>query len=64
MSITNILYKTLILLVCSLIQVFGVLIEGISKLFAKFSELLEEAHDNLIDTLEPKKVKKSIDISL
>lgn len=68
MSITKILYKTAILLACSIIQVFGVLIEGVSKLFGKLGEYLAILHDNLIERVETKKkpqVKKaSIDIPL
>ena len=49
MAIINILYKTLVLLACSLIQVVGVLIEGSAKLFGKFGEYLEILHDKLVE---------------
>lgn len=40
MEIIKILFEFIILLVCSLIQVVGVIIEGISKFFGKLSEYL------------------------
>jgi hypothetical protein len=49
MAIINILYKTLVLLACSIIQVFGVLIEGSAKLFNKFGEYLLILHDKLVE---------------
>lgn len=58
MSIINILYKTVILFACSMIQVFGVLIEGASKLFAEIGKYLELAHDKLVDASNNKKAYK------
>jgi hypothetical protein len=49
MAIINILYKTAVLFACSMLQVFGVLIEGAAKLFDKFGEYLEILHDKLVD---------------
>lgn len=59
MSIINILYETAILLACSLIQVFGVLLEGFGKLFKRCAELLETLHDKLVEEYDnQKKVNK------
>ena len=65
MEIIKILYKTGLLLVCTTLQLFGVLTEGVARLFGKFTEYLEKAHDWLVDRYEfrkIKKVKKTIDI--
>lgn len=67
MSIIKLIWKTIILLVCSLIQVVGVLIEGIAKILFKTSELLEKAHDRVLDCGDLKKRKKKgkyIDVAL
>ena len=55
MSIINILYKTAVLLACSIIQMFGVLLEGFAKLFEKCGEHLETLHDKLLEVLEEQK---------
>ena len=54
MAIINILYKTAVLFACSMLQVFGVLIEGAAKLFDKFGEYLEVLHDKLVDKADVK----------
>ena len=65
MSVIVILYKTAILLACSIIQVFGVLIEGASELFAKLGELLGILHDKLFDQIKKKKKQsKNIHVPL
>lgn len=52
MTIINILARTGILFVCSIIQVFGVLIEGTAKLFGKIGEYLYVLHDKLVEQLK------------
>lgn len=65
MSVVNILINTGILLACSIIQVFGVLVEGISKLFAKFGEYLSRLHNKLITQIRGRtKTKKTVDVNL
>ena len=65
MSIIDILWKTLILLCCSIIKVFAVLAEGFAKLFGKIGELLEKLHDQLLNQVDRKIGKKSrIDVTL
>ena len=54
MSIITILARTGILFVCSIIQVIGVVVEGVSKLFGKFGELLYALHDKLVNQLKTK----------
>lgn len=58
MSIINILYKTAILLACSIIQVIGVIVEGAARLFREIGKYLELAHDTLVRVSENKKVYK------
>ena len=65
MSIINILVRTGILLACSIIQVFGVLVEGVSKLFAKFGEYLDRLHNKLMKQLKIRtKTKKTVNVPL
>ena len=66
MSIINILVKMGILLACSIIQVFGVLVEGISKIFGKLGEYLETLHDVLMEQIEKRKLTKkaAVDVPL
>lgn len=64
MSIINILYKTAILFICSVIQMIAVLIEGMYKLLGKLVEGLETIHDKLLTRVEKKKKKTNIDIPL
>ena len=52
MTIITILARTGILFVCSIIQVIGVIVEGISKLFGKFGEYLYALHDKLVEQLK------------
>lgn len=60
MSIIKILYKTMILFVCCIVQMIGVLTEGVSRLFDEFGGYLILLHDKLIKLLEVrKKVKKA-----
>lgn len=58
MSIIEILYKTGIRLVCCIVQMFGVLIEGVEALFGKFGEYLNRLCTMLLDTAEKKKTIK------
>lgn len=55
MSIVNILMRTGILLVCGFIQIFNVLVEGLSKLFAGFVEVLDCLRDRLMAMVEKEK---------
>ena len=65
MSIINILINMGILLACSIIQVFGVFIEGVGKLFHKLAEYLETLHDKLRRlTSDPKTEKKQTNIDI
>ena len=66
MSIIKLLWKTIILLVCSIIQVVGVLVEGIAKILLRTAKLLEKAHDRVLDCSDLKKKKKGkyIDVAL
>jgi hypothetical protein len=59
------LWQTVVLLVCSIIQVIGVLVEGIAKILFAFAKILERAHDRALDwkTIEKKK-EVHIDIPL
>lgn len=45
MAIVNICWEFMIRLACSIIQVFGVFIEGIGKILVRTSEYLKDAHD-------------------
>lgn len=45
MAFVNICWEFMIRLVCSIIQVIGVFIEGIGKILTKTSELLRDLHD-------------------
>lgn len=47
MSIIKLLARTIILFVCSIIQVIGVLTEGVMRLSAKSCELLNKLDDKL-----------------
>jgi TM2 domain-containing membrane protein YozV len=66
MSIIELLWKTFILLICSIIQVFGVLIEGIYKILKRVSELMESAHDKVLNWKMSKKksVVANFDVEL
>lgn len=48
MSMKEILHKMWIMMVISLIQLVGVVIEGISRFFGKIAEYLERLHDRLV----------------
>lgn len=61
MSILKILARTIILLVCSILQMIGVLTEGISRLSAKCIEYLSVLDDKL--KKEPvKKIKTKTEV--
>lgn len=62
MSIVKLLWETIILLVCSIIRVIGVFIEGIAKILFKTTELLEKAHDRVLDCRVLRKKKKEVHI--
>jgi hypothetical protein len=52
----GILYKMLIMFVVSLIQIVGVVIEGIGRVFGKLADYLSWLHDRLITHLENRKL--------
>ena len=56
MTMKGILYKTWIMFLVSLIQIVGVVIEGIGRFFGKLAEYLEWLHDRLITHLENRKL--------
>lgn len=56
MTMKGILYKTLIMFVISLIQIVGVVIEGIGRVFNKVADYLAWLHDRLITHLENRKL--------
>ena len=58
MSIINILYKTVILLTCGIVQLIAVLFEGIGMIFEKLSDYLYSGRDKLMRQLENKKETK------
>jgi hypothetical protein len=61
------MWKTVSLLICSIIQVFGVLIEGIARILMATAKLLEKAHDRVLDWQPTKKKeakKVHIDVAL
>lgn len=55
MSIIKILARTIILLVCGIIQVTGVLTEGLSKLLNQFGSFLFVLDGKLTREVKPKK---------
>lgn len=64
MSIIKILARTGVALVCSVIQVFVVLIEGVVKLLGKLGEYLDILRDKMMYRLEnPKKKDKETEES-
>lgn len=63
MSIIKILARTVILLVCGIIQIIGILAEGVMRLSAKIGGYLVNLDDKLKDKPK-KKEKKTIDIPL
>ena len=64
MSIINLLWEMAVLLICSIIQVFGVFVEGIAKILKRVAELLESAHDRVLDQKNPKKKQKKVHINV
>lgn len=48
----NALLKTVILLICSVIQVFEILFRGISDIFWRLSELLKNVSDRMLNGLD------------
>ena len=65
MSIINLLWQTVVLFICSLIQVVCVVVEGIAKILFAIAKNLEKARDRALDwkTIEKKK-EVHIDIPL
>lgn len=59
MAIINLLWQTIILLISSIIQVIGVIVEGISRILFAFVEMLEKAQDRVLSwkTIKKKKGK-------
>jgi hypothetical protein len=66
MSIVKIIGRTIILVVCGIIQIIAIVIDGVSKLIGKLGEYLFDLHDWLMERLNKKvKIKKTaIDIPL
>ena len=54
MDILKILARTGILFVCSIIQMLGVLAEGVCRLFSKLGEYLSILDDKLIKRVDKK----------
>ena len=55
MGIIKILVEFVIMFVCSIIQVFGIILEGISMFFGKLAEYLCIAYDKLMSLIRKKK---------
>lgn len=65
MAIINLLWETIVLVICSSIRVIGVIVEGIAKILFAFSMIMEKAHDRVLDWKSAgKKQKVHIDIDL
>jgi len=64
MSILKILYKTGVLLICCMIQMIGILIEGCGKLCGKFVEILTGWHNKLMSKVKDGKYVKTTDIDI
>lgn len=65
MAIINLLWETIVLVICSIIRVIGVIVEGIAKMLFAFSMIMEKAHDRVLDWKSAgKKQKVHIDIDL
>lgn len=64
MSMLQLIWKTIVLFICSIIQVIGVLIEGMAKILSKAAKLLEIAHDRVYDLKIQRKKKVHIDVPL
>jgi hypothetical protein len=65
MTIIQILKEMGVLLLCSFIQMIGVFVEGLSKLFAKSVDGLEVLNKKLVGLLDKKEEKrKTINVPL
>lgn len=66
MAIIKILVKTIIRIACCVICVFGVFTEGLTKIFEKLSNYLNELDSKADGMFEKKKKdnKKTIDVPL
>ena len=67
MSIIKILWETIVLLIVSIIQVIGVIVEGIAKMSFAIARILEKAYGKVLDwrTIEKKKkTKKEVHIDI
>ena len=62
MAILKILARTGVLLVCSIIQVIGVLVEGLSRLLNKLGEYLVILDKKLAKKVEKKEEKKTEEV--
>ena len=62
MSIIKLIWKTIILLICSIIQLIGVLVEGMAKILSRTAKILEKAHDRVLDLGSKKKEEKKAHI--
>lgn len=62
MSIINLLWEFVILLVCSFITIIGVVIEGLTKIFARMTTALEKAYERVLGwkTLKRKERNKVV----
>lgn len=58
MSIIKLFWQTIVLLICSLIQVVGVIVEGVAKMLLAVVDILVMAHDQVMSwkTIGKKKV--------
>lgn len=55
----NALLKTVILLVCSVVQVFEIVFRGISDIFGRLSELLKTLSDRMLNGLDKGKYEEN-----
>jgi TM2 domain-containing membrane protein YozV len=65
MTIIKLFWQTIVLLICCLIQMFGVIVEGIAKMLAAFAEVLTKLYNWVYEQKDIKKKDKSeFDIAL
>lgn len=64
MSVINLLWKTIVLFICSIIQVIGVVVEGIAKILFAITKILEKAHDKVLGCANIKKKNKKVHINV
>lgn len=64
MSIINLVWRTFALFVCSIIQMFSVLIEGIARILFKTVKYLNKAWDRVFEWGAPKTKEKKAHIDI